>query len=506
MTTLTYIVGAAGFIVLVVVLSMALSGCAVNGRPMRLDPASNKKSLSWYVEGKTQHGQTISCSFVEFDERGDFLDFGQHTDCEKRITNMVAAGPLLLVMYCHGWKNNSESEDVIKFNAFLGKLASSEDIAQQGYRVHGVYLSWRGNVVRPYVDKSDGFYRKCANYFGEPIVETNYDRGADWTGFIPENIDFFTRQQAAEHRVSGLPIARAIFTYASAAKDYGNKLDNQVIVMGHSMGALMLERSLGQAMTGSLVMEWWNGLKNQTVSRQPVLPFDFILFLNSAAPSIYAKEMRDFLEANRASHRYSGQNDYPVIVSLTSTADWATGLVYPLAHCLAPLRPSLKRRYTTGIFETNGPVYPGIRQSKFYTKTPGHQPLLINHWIVRDNSIPPLSGATDDTVFATNITQKGIVTRNGMADPCVFYTSEGRHPAGVWRITSSPPGKAVTLNGLPLAMQNSDYWIVNCDKDLIASHGDIWSTNDMEMYAGLYRLAAYLKKKPLQGASQSPKP
>jgi hypothetical protein len=35
--------------------------------------------------------------------------------------------------------------------------------------------------------------------------------------------------------------------------------------------------------------------------------------------------------------------------------------------------------------------------------------------------------------------------------------------------TSTP----VTLDGLPLSMQNSDYWIMNCGKELIASHGDI---------------------------------
>lgn len=472
--------------------SMALSGCAVNGRPMRFDPASNKKSLSWYIEGKAKNGKTISCSFVEFDERGDFIDFRQHQDCENKITGMVAAGhPVLLVMYCHGWKNNSQSDDVIKFNSFLAKIAASPEVEQQGYRVHGVYLSWRGNSVHPFVDKSDEFYQECTNYFGEPIVDPKYDRGADWTGFVQENINFFTRQRAAEHLVSGLPMARAIFTYASAAKDYGNKLTNQVIVMGHSMGALMLERSLGQAMTGSLVMEWWEGLKNQTASQQPVLPFDFILFLNSAAPSIYAKEMRDFLEANRASHHYTGQNDYPVIVSLTSTADSATGVAYPLAHCLCPLKPSLQRKYTTGIFGTNGQEHAGIRQWNFYLRTPGHQPYLVNHWIVPATGIAPMKEMSSDQVFATNISRKIV------HDPYVFFTSAGTNPAAAWRITNAPPsGKEVTLDGMQLSMRGSDYWIMNCDKDLIASHGDIWSIKQMEMYAGLYRLALYLKKAP----------
>jgi hypothetical protein len=481
-------------VVLVVVVTFALPGCAVNGHPMRFEPPANKdstpKSLSCYIEGKTTTGRPISCSFVEFDERGDFLDFNQHLDCEARIKKLAASGNVLLVMYCHGWKNNSQSEDVVKFNCFLAKLAASAEIADNGFQVHGVYLSWRGNVVRPYVEKSDddGFYEDCLRNYGEAIVNPKYDRGADWLGFIPENIDFFTRQRAAEHLVSGLPLARALFTYASVAKDFGGKLTNQVIVMGHSMGALMLERSLGQAMTGSLVMDWWDGANKTAAQQKPALPFDFILFLNSAAPSIYAKEMRDFLEASRNAQRHSPGKSAPVIVSLTSTADSATGMIYPLAHMLAPLAPSLKRRYTTGIFGSKGQTHPGIRQSKFYSKTPGHQPYLINHWIVPEKNVAPKAGASTDEVFADNISQ------GGTPDPYVFFTSKARNPAAVWRITNAAPGAPVTLNGLPLSMQKSDYWIMNCGKELIASHGDIWSTTTMEMYAGLYRLAVHLKR------------
>ena len=481
-----------GVVALAALGCIILSGCASNGRPMRFEPVMDgvprPKSLSWYIEGETSTRRLFSCSFVEFDERGDFLDFRQHLDCEARITKMVASGPVLLVMYCHGWKNNSQSEDVIKFNSFLAKIAACPEIAGQGLRVHGVYLSWRGNIVRPYVDKSDSdhFYSTCLTNFGEPIVSQKYDRRVDWTGWIPENIDFFTRQRAAEHLVSGLPMARAIFTYASAVKQYGRKPDNQVIVIGHSMGALMLERSLGQAMIGSLVMEWWEGLKNEAALQKSALPFNFILFLNSAAPSIYAKEMRDFLEANRSAQH----NDSPVIVSLTSTADSATGTLYPLAHALAPLEPSLKRRYTNGIFGSDDQRHMGIRQSKFYTKTPGHQPYLINHWIVPEKTLAPMARASADEVFATNISQQKI------QDPYVFFTSKAKHPAATWRITDKSPGTPVTHDGLPLSMQHSDYWIMNCGKDLIASHGDIWSTTDMEMYAGLYRLAAYLKKTP----------
>ncbi|HWC61427.1 MAG TPA: hypothetical protein VHC44_17170 [Verrucomicrobiae bacterium] len=493
--------------VLLLSISFVFSGCAVNGKPMRFEPSqvNTNPALSWYIEGttkpedKTQAGAKISCSFVEFDERGDFIDFRQHRDCEAKITNMVAAGPVLLVMYCHGWKNNSQSDDVIRFNSFLAKIASSDEVLRRGYRVHGVYLSWRGNVVHPYIDKSDpdGFYQDTTNIYEKPIVDSKYNRWSYWLGFLPENVDFFTRQRAAEHLVSALPMARAIFTYASAAKNYGAKMDNQVFVMGHSMGALMLERSLGQAMTGSLVMEWWDGAKKAAIENKPALPFDFILLLNSAAPSLYAKEMRDFLEANRRALRQAPGSSFPVIVSLTSTADGATGGIYPMAHTLDSLRPSLQREYTTAIFGTNGETHAPIRQYKFYNKTPGHQPYLINHWIIPEKEPMPKAISGTKAVFEANL------SRTPPQDPHIFYTS---NPLTAWCITNNPvpPYKEVKLNGRPLAMQDSDYWIVNCGKKLIASHGDIWSTKTMEMYAGLYRLAVYLKEKNQESHGQAP--
>lgn len=481
--------------------SVLLPGCAVNGRAMRFPPVAggvtNPPSLSWYIEGKTANGRPISCSFVEFDERGDFIDIHQHLACQDCISNLVASGQrVVLVMYCHGWKNNSQSEDVIKFNSFLAKIASSRDIIEKGSRVHGVYLSWRGNVVRPYVDKSDSFYRDCLTNYGGAIVDQKYGRSWEWPGWLAETAEFFNRQHAAEHLVSGLPMARALFTYASTAKDYGRKLTNEVVVMGHSMGALMLERSLDQAMTGSLTMEWWDadGVRKEAIQQKPALPFDFVLFLNSAAPSIYAKEMRDFLEADRNAVYRSPGHRCPVIVSLTSTADSATGTFYPLANVLAPFHPSLQRQYTNGIFGINNQPHPPISQWEFYQRTPGHQALLINHWIVKEKALAPKTNVSPDEIFEDNISQ------TSTQDPYVFFTSpHGKYPAAGWRISTHDLAvKPVTLNGLPLAMQDSNYWIMNCGKELIANHGDIWSTTTMEMYADLYRLALYLEHTPQQ--------
>src|SRR5438128_2565620 len=121
-----------GLLLLVGIALFLLPGCSANGRPMRFAPhisgETRPKSSSSFIEGKTSNGSLVSCSFVEFDERGDFLDFDQHRSCEATIRELVHAKKLLLVIYCHGWKNSSQSSDVTHFNAFLSKLAASAEI------------------------------------------------------------------------------------------------------------------------------------------------------------------------------------------------------------------------------------------------------------------------------------------------------------------------------------------------------------------------------------------
>src|SRR5881628_1862941 len=118
-------------------------------------PKEIKKGDAWYIQSAPTNGtKPISCSFVEFDERGDYLDFQQHRHAYTKIKELSQKGDRLLVwIYVHGWKNNSQSDDVVQFNSFLQRLASSPFVQEGGFRVHGVYLAWRGNAVPHALDQ-----------------------------------------------------------------------------------------------------------------------------------------------------------------------------------------------------------------------------------------------------------------------------------------------------------------------------------------------------------------
>src|SRR6185503_7951048 len=107
---------------------------------------------------------------------------------------------LLVVIYVHGWKNNSQSGDVVEFNSFLQRLSTSPLVVEGGYRVHGVFLGWRGNAVKHRLDTQSDFYTNTVAAYGEPIVNSRYARGSAFGWLLApfEALSYWSRKNAAE--------------------------------------------------------------------------------------------------------------------------------------------------------------------------------------------------------------------------------------------------------------------------------------------------------------------
>lgn len=474
------------------------------GKAMRIKPGANvPPGESWFIESLSKAGPLHSCSFVEFDGQGDYVDFEQHQHAWEKIGELARQQPLLLVIYCHGWKNNSQSSDVVKFCDFLGRLANSKVLANFHYRVHGVYLGWRGNLYRPHIEK-DGktqAYTDTKDRFGGPVVSPRWTRRRHWTRWLQENLSYWSRRRAAEHKVSSVPMARTVYTCASIAKSIDKDKErkiadltaSRVLVMGHSFGALMLERALNATTLDPLIDQWsWfsrpdGGPVSASAQLNP-LPLDFVFFVNSAAPSIYAKAMRDFLAAHQAAlaRAHSTSALAPIFVSLTSSADSATRYAHPAANLFSRFYPSLRRKYTQ-LIKLRGTC--DVNQSWFYRRTPGHQPLLVDHWLEEcsQESAPPPDHAT---ILEENLDYQ---TEN----PLEFWahTSGTRGTVRRWKLTLQPAvaDRSWTREFPTLHPSRCSYWLIRCDKRVIRDHNDIWSDTTMEVYAALYRLVEWAR-------------
>jgi hypothetical protein len=483
------------------------------------DPPTNiTNAQKWYIESTSpEQGLPHSCSFVEFDERGDYLDFHQHKHAYEKILALAQKHEhLIVVMFLHGWRNNGQSGNVVDFNEFLHQLATHSDVWGPHYRVHGIYLSWRGACLKHVIDPSDQTFRQVAKRYGGDIVDRCEAARLPRLNEFLETFSYFDRKGVPEHLSSGTSLSRTIITCAHVAKRFNPR--SQVFLIGHSFGGLMLERTFQNATIGELIMSWPFGeqVSSEEIKANP-LPFDTVLLVNSAAPSIYAKQFQSFLAGHgHAMSRYKvvGANS-PVFFSLTSSGDWATGNTHRLANTFCFLLPTLRRKYRGDDFilaSQAGSKDVLIQQSYYYRHTPGHNPLLVNRFIE-----PSRTQTSDAQVAPTNQLRANL--RNSR-DALAFGTSprkQGESPLQ-WRINFPPETKAFdefsrykTGNQTyrPVVWQTNSgcypykdtaYWIIRCTKEIIKDHNDIWSQQAMDTYAALYSISLGLREQKPNGA------
>ena len=271
------------------VTGLFLFGCVEN-KPYRLGGIDDSekyygRQLPPFEQTEASAGRVYRLSFVEFDERGDFWDRRQFGKAAREIRQ--SSRPVLLVIYIHGWHHNANDRkpggknpgDVEMFRCLLSQLAVSDSASNM--QVHGVYLGWRGRLVQGQLDYLTVWGRK-----------------------------------AAATRIAGTPVTESIFELIRQARKNSPEASKCVLV-GHSLGALVLEKAMAQAMTGSILA--------QDVQKEGGTfnaPADLVLLVNSAAESIYAKEMRDMFE--RIEQRGAVNPNQPLVISITSESDTAT--------------------------------------------------------------------------------------------------------------------------------------------------------------------------------------
>jgi hypothetical protein len=401
-------------------------------------------------------------SYVEFDEKGDYWDRRQLGWTVQAIKRAAAKKDVVLVVYVHGWQNDASTirgHDVGKFHCLLEHLSEADE---GGHRFFGVYVAWRGKSV----SGGDGMFRdgSIMDIISKAIF------------FVPHELSFYSRKNTAT-RVAGLPVTEAIFQSVAAARkgarDSGHQ--SRTILIGHSFGALLLEKAMAQALAAKVISESDGG--NFTT------PADFVVLLNSAGESIYAKEMIDMLRRRSTSTKGASGNEisakHPLLVSITSTADWATGILFPVGTTLSNAGGTF-RKYE---WDTKyGDSSHNVSQREYFTHTPGHHERLINYEAL------PISGPARTPVYQEseecstemlaalrrNLSQRDLTGPNGEIQ---FLTlAQGQETR--WQLE---PRMAQRLQ--------TPYWIIKVPKEIMRDHSDIFNENALAMMARLFRVS-----------------
>jgi hypothetical protein len=304
-------------------------------------------------------------------------------------------------------------------------LALSKAVQEKNLQVYGVYLGWRGSLFRR---------------FEGPI---------DHVTDLPRALSFYNRKAAAT-RIASSPVTEAVFTLIKTAREQSRA--SKCILIGHSFGALVLEKAISEAMVGTLLYAPPERRGKGRMDSAPIYtPADLVLLLNSAAESIYAKKMIDMLSEAAI------MQQKPLVISITSRADSATRLLFPAGTRLSNI-PKL----AAGNFRSYGNGKP--HQYFYFTRTQGHNDALQSHEIVK------IEGKHDPVKL--DCFDENISNPKGEPRGSVFATGDRSKPDW-WHIEPRGP------NPTP-------YWVVRVPRALIKGHGGIFEETARQMLASMF--------------------
>jgi hypothetical protein len=297
-------------------LCVALVGCSTD-RAYRLPVEqpqpflagqANSYSLEDHAYKVQDNAGHYYMGYVEFDDQGWYHDLRQQQGLLSWLRAQHASTPsrkFLIVTYAHGWKHNASvvDPDVDNFRKLLQKLAVQEQAAQRldparpARTVIGVYLGWRGESI------------------SLPLFK---------------ELTFWTRKNAAE-RV-GHRSAKDLLMLLNQFRAFSNGWctsnilagpdETQLVFIGHSFGGLLMYNALQTEITDRALR------LNQAGDFRTAKSFgDFVLLLN---PAFEGASYESLWQAGLMRPYPSTQK--PIMAIVTSGADWATRLAFPLGR------------------------------------------------------------------------------------------------------------------------------------------------------------------------------
>lgn len=276
-------------------------------------------------------------AIVEFDDLGVAWDIAQLDDAVRLIEEAGRSTPtgVLVLPVVHGWQQDADIDRRDgNLRTFLDSIAGiareQRTLGDRGaQRVIGVYLSWHGRTS------------------GLPIVR---------------EATFWSRRLAAE-RVAGPGMREALVRIMLAAR---HNPHSKCVVVGHSMGGLIVGRALAPVFETFLV--------SRTAGGAPLLA-DLVILANPALDALASWQFIDYLRRAKAQvelrtpdgERFPAPG--PFVVSVTSEADAATSMAYPFGRRLSSLLLRFRGKGADG--------RPGQRH--LLTHTEGHVDYLVSH-------------------------------------------------------------------------------------------------------------------------------
>ena len=372
------------------------------------------------VHTKMSNGvdRDVPVAFVEFDDVGQAYRREQMNAAENTIRQQHPEnGNVVTIVFIHGWKNNAsdDSNNVPGFRQFLQEF----QMQFRDTKLVGIYMGWRGGVTNAAVFKE---------------------------------FTYWNRRDAATY-IPGSNMSETLLRIAQATKGSNYCLDSKLILVGHSFGGLVLERTITQYLTRRVVegavacpekLAARLEKDSKAAKRIPSLA-DLIVFVNEAAAATEGIQLLTMLHEKVDTE----EQKFPIIVSITSQGDTATRFILPVGQG-ANLLFSKKSLRGYGADNDTDPF--GITtQRTYYLRSTAHIPQLESHVVARNDP--------NDVILNA-------------------YKERGYTCASL----PGPNGKPVEYYVVPLKESDSDkrypndtpYWVMEMPTEIVPDHSHIF--------------------------------
>lgn len=474
-------------------LLLLLAGCHVPLQSYRLSPFHPAIQVPVPADDSTEIHAEISpvkdcvnasspicLAFIEVDDMGELFDKVELDTALSLIrqTNRLSQSEPgetdpVVITFVHGWKNNADltNENVRGFSVALQEVYRRFG---KTHHVIGIYIGWRGDLVRSYLP-------------------------------VTRQFSYFNREATAI-RVPGATLSSALTQIAARTHENRRAL---AIFIGHSFGGLLLERALSEATASQIAQATISSqeaaaTQSESEARTDTLAAelavnsraDLVIFINPAGAATEAKQMLNFLTFNRYRYRpTAGQDlansnpdlDRPLFVSLTSTADMATKLAMPIGHGLPfwgfKMHGSFRdvnqgpgKKYDLACFDPHrsAPSWElktkkegAQSQGAYYMSTAPHMQVLQSHLMLK------AIGANQMIVSSTG--EKLQIEDPAAIAECNRDLFNKQHLNVISTFRLQDTGTCFAVQEKPNRCNGTPYWLMEIDPDVVPDHGTIFT-------------------------------
>ena len=443
-------------------------------------------------------------AFLEFDDFGETwqktitgsnASVGRPTQLDKIVELIVAAkkqdpsGEPLILTFVHGWKHNAsqgkgsgdDDDNIIGLESTINRLHDPVTGEWRGHVVIGIYLSWRGGLISRYWPVSQQFtywnreataIRVGNSSMTDALIEIA--DAAKRTGDCGSGDLCYRSESCASLSRPAPLLVQPPSTSACTPL---------VLFVGHSFGALVMERALTQATITRMEGQWnqqrANRLRNSDQPADLTPLADLVIYVNSAAAATESKQLMDYLASTKSVYQPAShgeeKRDEPLFLSITSEADLATGLLLKIGHAVPLIGYKFKGSMRAS---SAGPVaIPDSGQQDVTTSTTSYaracfEPATKTASIKTDMSETDYyltTTAHAQALWSHTVTQKAASRVVKTGDPiCIPGTN--------------PIYSTCTIGTYDYVISNADnrcngtpYWALQVQKELIPDHTTIFT-------------------------------